>query len=169
MWIALPCQASSLQGHHSVNRGVLVGSDWGTGSGWQQSRQNFSTTCSDRTLGLNVMQKPLLSWSCTTSPYFLFLLAMPCCNLSKIPLQSKDFQARKPPVLEQQKKEAIKLWVIHLCSFYLCWAESKHTALSSFFGQGWEGTYPPPLPGWGWLCCKVVHLSRIHPLTCVSP
>jgi len=78
MWIALPCQASSLQGHHSVNWGVLVGSDWGTGSGWQQSRQNFSTTCSDRTLGLNVMQKPLLSWSCTTSPYLLFCLLHPC-------------------------------------------------------------------------------------------
>ena len=78
MWIVLPCQASSLQGHHSVNWGVLVGSDWGTGSGWQQSRQNFNTTCSDRTLGLNVMQKPLLSWSCTTSPYLLFCFLHSC-------------------------------------------------------------------------------------------
>jgi len=87
----------------------------------------------------------------------------------KIPLQSKDFQARKPPVLEQQKKGAIKLWVTAWCAFCLYWAMSKHTALNPFLRQSWEGTYPPPLPGWGWLCCKVVHLSRFSSLDmCVS-
>jgi len=40
MWIVHPGQASSLQGHRSVSCGVLAGNDWGTGSGWQQSRQN---------------------------------------------------------------------------------------------------------------------------------
>ena len=38
--MAYPNQASSLQGSHSVGCDILAVDDLGTGSGWQQSKQN---------------------------------------------------------------------------------------------------------------------------------
>ena len=38
--MAYPNQASSLQGSHSVSCDILAVDDLGTGSGWQQSKQN---------------------------------------------------------------------------------------------------------------------------------
>ena len=38
--MAYPDQASSLQGSHSVSCDILAVDDLGTGSGWQQSKQN---------------------------------------------------------------------------------------------------------------------------------
>ena len=38
--MAYPDQASSLQGSHSVGCDILAANDLGTGSGWQQSKQN---------------------------------------------------------------------------------------------------------------------------------
>ena len=35
-----PYQTGSLQGHPRVSGGGLAGNDSGTGSGWQQSKQN---------------------------------------------------------------------------------------------------------------------------------
>ncbi len=40
--MAYPDQASSLQGPHGVNCDILAANDPGTGSGWQQSRQNWA-------------------------------------------------------------------------------------------------------------------------------
>ena len=40
MWMGCPDQTGSLQGHPRVSGGGLAGNDSGTGSGWQQSRQN---------------------------------------------------------------------------------------------------------------------------------
>ena len=40
--MAYPDQASSLQGSHGVNRDILAANDLGTGSGWQQSKQNWA-------------------------------------------------------------------------------------------------------------------------------
>ena len=40
MWILCPNQVSSLQGSHGVNRVFLAVENRGTGSGWQQSKQN---------------------------------------------------------------------------------------------------------------------------------
>ena len=42
MWMVLPNQAGSLQGVSSVNCILLAANDLGTGSGWQQSRQNWT-------------------------------------------------------------------------------------------------------------------------------
>jgi len=38
--MAYPGQAGSLQGSHSVSCDILAADDLGTGSGWQQSKQN---------------------------------------------------------------------------------------------------------------------------------
>ena len=38
--MAYPNQASSLQGSHGVSCDILAVDDLGTGSGWQQSKQN---------------------------------------------------------------------------------------------------------------------------------
>ena len=38
--MARPDQVGTPQGQHSVSCDVLVDNDWGTGSGWQQSKQN---------------------------------------------------------------------------------------------------------------------------------
>ena len=38
--MAYPNQAGSLQGSHSVSCDILAVDDLGTGSGWQQSKQN---------------------------------------------------------------------------------------------------------------------------------
>ena len=40
MSMACPNQAGSLQGSRGVNRDILAANDLGTGSGWQQSKQN---------------------------------------------------------------------------------------------------------------------------------
>ena len=40
MWMGCPYQTGSLQGHPRVSGGGLAGNDSGTGSGWQQSKQN---------------------------------------------------------------------------------------------------------------------------------
>ena len=40
MWMGCPYQTGSLQGHPRVSVGGLAGNDSGTGSGWQQSKQN---------------------------------------------------------------------------------------------------------------------------------
>ena len=40
MRMGCPNQTGSLQGHPRVNEGGLAGNDSGTGSGWQQSKQN---------------------------------------------------------------------------------------------------------------------------------
>ncbi len=40
--MAYPAQASGLQGSHGVNCGTLAVDDLGTGSGWQQSKQNWA-------------------------------------------------------------------------------------------------------------------------------
>ena len=42
MWMVLPNQAASLQGSLDVNRDILAVNDPGTGSGWQQSKQNWA-------------------------------------------------------------------------------------------------------------------------------
>ena len=41
MWMAHPNQAGSLQGSHNVNCDILADNSPGTGSGWQQSKQNW--------------------------------------------------------------------------------------------------------------------------------
>ena len=41
MWMVFPNQAAGLQGLLCVDRGALAVKDLGTGSGWQQSRQNW--------------------------------------------------------------------------------------------------------------------------------
>jgi len=38
--MARPDQVGTPQGQRSVSCDVLVDNDWGTGSGWQQSKQN---------------------------------------------------------------------------------------------------------------------------------
>ena len=40
MWMGCPDQTGRLQGHLRVSEGGLAGNDSGTGSGWQQSKQN---------------------------------------------------------------------------------------------------------------------------------
>ena len=40
--MAYPNQASSLQGSRSVSSDILAANDLGTGSGWQQSKQNWA-------------------------------------------------------------------------------------------------------------------------------
>ena len=40
--MAYPDQASSLQGSRSVSSDILAANDLGTGSGWQQSKQNWA-------------------------------------------------------------------------------------------------------------------------------
>ena len=40
VWMGCPYQTGSPQGHPRVSRGGLAGNDSGTGSGWQQSKQN---------------------------------------------------------------------------------------------------------------------------------
>ena len=42
MWMILPNQAGSLQGSPSVSWDILAAKDLGTGSGWQQSKQNWT-------------------------------------------------------------------------------------------------------------------------------
>ena len=42
MWMVFPIQAAGLQGLLCVDRGVLAVKDLGIGSGWQQSRQNWT-------------------------------------------------------------------------------------------------------------------------------
>ena len=42
MWILRPNQASSLQGCRGVNGAILAVKNWGIGSGWQQSKQNWA-------------------------------------------------------------------------------------------------------------------------------
>lgn len=37
-----PDQASSLQGSHGASYGILAVNDPGTGTGWQQSKQNWA-------------------------------------------------------------------------------------------------------------------------------
>ena len=37
-----PDQAGSLQGHRGVSSGILAVNDPGTGTGWQQSKQNWA-------------------------------------------------------------------------------------------------------------------------------
>ena len=41
MWMADPNQAGSLQGSQGVSLGILAANNPGTGSGWQQSKQNW--------------------------------------------------------------------------------------------------------------------------------
>ena len=42
MWMAHPNQADRPQGSHHVSDGTLAANDLGTGSGWQQSKQNWA-------------------------------------------------------------------------------------------------------------------------------
>ena len=42
MWMVLPNQAGSLQGLHNGSGDLLAVNDLGTGSGWQQSKQNWT-------------------------------------------------------------------------------------------------------------------------------
>ena len=42
MWTAHPYLAGSLQGSHGVSCGTLAVNDLGSGSGWQQSKQNWA-------------------------------------------------------------------------------------------------------------------------------
>ena len=42
MWMVLPDQAGSLQGSRSVSCDLLAANDLGIGSGWQQSKQNWT-------------------------------------------------------------------------------------------------------------------------------
>ena len=42
MWMILPNQAGSLQGSCNVSCNFLAANDLGTGSGWQQSKQNWT-------------------------------------------------------------------------------------------------------------------------------
>ena len=42
MWMAHPNQADRPQGSHRVSDGILAANDPGTGSGWQQSKQNWA-------------------------------------------------------------------------------------------------------------------------------
>ena len=42
MWMVLPDQAGSLQGSCSVSCNLLAANDPGIGSGWQQSKQNWT-------------------------------------------------------------------------------------------------------------------------------
>ena len=40
VWMACPYQAASLQGSLGVGRAILAANDSGSGSGWQQSKQD---------------------------------------------------------------------------------------------------------------------------------
>ena len=42
MWMGCPYQTGSLQGHPCVSGGGLAGNDSGTGSGWQQNKQDWA-------------------------------------------------------------------------------------------------------------------------------
>ena len=42
MWMACPDQESTLQGQHGVSCDAPVDNEAGTGSGWQQNKQNCS-------------------------------------------------------------------------------------------------------------------------------
>ena len=42
MWMTCPDQADRPQGSHRVSDGILAANDPGTGSGWQQSKQNWA-------------------------------------------------------------------------------------------------------------------------------
>ena len=56
MLMVLPDQGGSLQGSHGVSCDILAVDDPGTGSGWQQSKQNWALPSVVGILGQNAMQ-----------------------------------------------------------------------------------------------------------------
>ena len=56
MLMVLPDQGGSLQGSPGVSQDILAVDDPGTGSGWQQSKQNWALPSVVGTLGQNAMQ-----------------------------------------------------------------------------------------------------------------
>ena len=58
--MAYPNQASSLQGSHSVSCDILAVDDLGTGSGWQQSKQNQALLA---VVGKGPAAQPVVCWS----------------------------------------------------------------------------------------------------------
>ena len=84
--MACPDQVSSLQGSLGVSREFLAANDLGTGSGWQQSKQNWALLTVAGARARTGSLRPLWCRTSATPPFF----RCPPAKSALLPLAARD-------------------------------------------------------------------------------